>query len=266
MVLEYIISTSPDKTAEWHRSITYTGHKISAVVRMAWRKNILNSEIWKCTAAFSTRNEQNGKTGSVSPHMKSGQSLRDLELNQNPVWIRSPYFIIFSIISLLFTATSTTMQRLNSPAWLCLKMASELRGLSLGFVCAGNEGRSVCLVLLPFMVSCGSPLPLAVISYVLSLSLFVLWPWLSSVVIELVLAEQWKWLSLFLSLLLLCDLCRRPSCLLSISEVDWGITEILSEMFGSVSNYFKGRVDFCTRIPRLHHANLRAYACHVKSK
>lgn len=34
-------------------------------------------------------------------------------------------FIRFSIISLLFTATSTTIQRLNSPAWLCSSLISN---------------------------------------------------------------------------------------------------------------------------------------------
>lgn len=84
--------------------------------------------------------------------MKRGQSLNDFELNQNPVLINQPYcrtnikkklskrtenevsnlyavtkppsylrgkretFIKFSMISLLFTATRTTIQRLKRPA------------------------------------------------------------------------------------------------------------------------------------------------------
>uniref|UniRef100_A0A0A9EPW8 Uncharacterized protein n=1 Tax=Arundo donax TaxID=35708 RepID=A0A0A9EPW8_ARUDO len=44
-------------------------------------------------------------------------------------------------MSLLFTAISTTMHRFRRPAWLCRKMASELRGLSLTRRWAGADAR-----------------------------------------------------------------------------------------------------------------------------
>lgn len=106
-----------------------------------WRQTITGSGRYLCCASFSTKKAERGKTGSERQHMRSGQSRNDLELNQKPDLINHPYFIRFSMISLLLTATSTTIQRLKRPAWLCLNILSELRGLSLTVRCAGADGR-----------------------------------------------------------------------------------------------------------------------------
>uniref|UniRef100_A0A0A9FMH8 Uncharacterized protein n=1 Tax=Arundo donax TaxID=35708 RepID=A0A0A9FMH8_ARUDO len=55
-------------------------------------------------ASFSTANTPRGKAGRLRQHISSGQSRNDLALNQKPALINKPYFIKFSIMSLLFTA------------------------------------------------------------------------------------------------------------------------------------------------------------------
>jgi len=107
-------------------------------------KNATNpSDIVVYTFIFSTNSAESGKIGKVNPHIKRGQSFADLELNQKPVWMSSPYFIKFSMISRPLTATRITIHRLKSPAWLWWKMASELNGLSLILRWAWEEARSV---------------------------------------------------------------------------------------------------------------------------
>jgi len=110
------INKKPDTTAESHIRMTRTGYTISEVVRMTWRKVATASVITLRNANFSTANAPRGKAGRVRQHIRSGQSRNDLELNQKPPRIKKPYFIKFSIISLPFTATRTTMHRLKRPA------------------------------------------------------------------------------------------------------------------------------------------------------
>lgn len=110
------INKKPDKTAESHLRITSTGYTISVVERKIWRQVATASVITLLNANFSTANAPRGKAGRLRQHIRSGQSRNDLSLNQNPALINKPYFIKFSIISLLFTATRTTMHRLKRPA------------------------------------------------------------------------------------------------------------------------------------------------------
>jgi len=107
----------PERTAEsLNLRITRIGYKITPMQIMIWSTMANDSEKNLHRASFSTVKEHTGNNGSVRQHIRSGQSLKDFELNQNPVLINKPYFIKFSIMSLLFTATRTTIQRLKRPA------------------------------------------------------------------------------------------------------------------------------------------------------
>jgi hypothetical protein len=69
------------------------------------------------------------------PYCKKQQGEKSdnvLEAEMALTWLRKKLvgtFIKFSIISLLFTATRTTMHRLNRPAWLCYTLQKRsIRG------------------------------------------------------------------------------------------------------------------------------------------